>query len=82
MAMAQSSASACRRRVPLIYQGNLIGLLLVRSDICRVSGTIMNCCCSIRCGSVVVAVNQAHLFAQMQQQALTDGLTGCYNSRS
>jgi diguanylate cyclase (GGDEF)-like protein len=31
---------------------------------------------------LVVAVNQAHLFAQMQQQALTDGLTGCYNRRS
>ena len=26
---------------------------------------------------LAVAVNQAHLFAQMQQQALTDGLTGC-----
>ena len=31
---------------------------------------------------VTVAVNQAHLFAQIQQQALTDGLTGCYNRRS
>jgi diguanylate cyclase (GGDEF)-like protein len=31
---------------------------------------------------LAVAVNQAHLFAQMQQQALTDGLTGCYNRRS
>jgi diguanylate cyclase (GGDEF)-like protein len=31
---------------------------------------------------LVVAVNQAHLFAQMQQQALTDALTGCYNRRS
>jgi diguanylate cyclase (GGDEF)-like protein len=29
-----------------------------------------------------VAVNQAHLFSQMQQQALTDGLTGCFNRRS
>jgi diguanylate cyclase (GGDEF)-like protein len=29
-----------------------------------------------------VAVNQAHLFAQIQQQALTDALTGCYNRRS
>src|SRR5262249_49583021 len=31
---------------------------------------------------VAVAVNHAALFAQIQQQALTDGLTGCYNRRS
>jgi diguanylate cyclase (GGDEF)-like protein len=31
---------------------------------------------------LTVAVNQAHLFAQMQMQALTDGLTGCHNRRS
>jgi len=31
---------------------------------------------------VAVAINHADLFAQMQQQALTDALTGCYNRRS
>lgn len=31
---------------------------------------------------VAVAVNQAGLFAQIRQQALTDGLTGCFNRRS
>ena len=31
---------------------------------------------------VAVAVNHANLFAQIQQQALTDALTGCYNRRS
>jgi diguanylate cyclase (GGDEF)-like protein len=30
---------------------------------------------------VAVAVNHARLFQQMQQQALTDGLTGCFNRR-
>ena len=30
---------------------------------------------------VTVAVNHARLFEQMQQQALTDGLTGCFNRR-
>jgi len=30
---------------------------------------------------VAVAVNHAHLFQQMQLQALTDGLTGCFNRR-
>ena len=29
-----------------------------------------------------MAVNHASLFAQIQQQALTDALTGCYNRRS
>ena len=31
---------------------------------------------------VAVAVNHARLFAQTQQQALTDALTGCHNRRS
>src|SRR5437016_6723149 len=31
---------------------------------------------------VAVAVNHANLFAHIQQQALTDALTGCYNRRS
>ena len=31
---------------------------------------------------VAVAVNHAGLFAQIQQQALTDALTGCFNRRS
>jgi diguanylate cyclase (GGDEF)-like protein len=31
---------------------------------------------------VAVAINHADLFAQIQQQALTDQLTGCYNRRS
>jgi len=31
---------------------------------------------------VAVAINHADLFAQLQQQALTDALTGCYNRRS
>jgi diguanylate cyclase (GGDEF)-like protein len=31
---------------------------------------------------VAVAINHADLYAQMQEQALTDALTGCYNRRS
>jgi diguanylate cyclase (GGDEF)-like protein len=31
---------------------------------------------------LAVAVNQAHMYAQMQQQALTDALTGWHNRRS
>jgi diguanylate cyclase (GGDEF)-like protein len=69
--------------VPLIYQGNLIGLLLVRSDdMTRVWADNELLLLHTVADQLAVAVNQAHLFAQMQQQALTDGLTGCYNRRS
>jgi diguanylate cyclase (GGDEF)-like protein len=69
--------------VPLIYQGNFIGLLLVRSDdTTRVWADNELLLLHTVADQLAVAVNQAHLFAQMQQQALTDGLTGCYNRRS
>ena len=69
--------------VPLIHQGNFIGLLLVRSDdMSRVWADNELLLLHTVADQLVVAVNQAHLFAQMQQQALTDGLTGCYNRRS
>lgn len=69
--------------VPLSYQGNLIGLLLVRSDdMSRVWADNELLLLHTVADQLAVAVNQAHLFAQMEQQALTDGLTGCYNRRS
>jgi diguanylate cyclase (GGDEF)-like protein len=69
--------------VPLIHQGNFIGLLLVRSDdMSRVWADNELLLLHTVADQLAVAVNQAHLFAQMQQQALTDSLTGCYNRRS
>lgn len=69
--------------VPLIYQGGLVGLLAVRSDdMSRVWADNELLLLHTVADQLAVAVNQAHLFAQMQQQALTDGLTGCYNRRS
>jgi diguanylate cyclase (GGDEF)-like protein len=69
--------------VPLIYQGNLIGLLVVRSDdASRLWAENELLLLHTVADQLAVAVNQAHLFAQMQQQALTDSLTGCYNRRS
>ena len=69
--------------VPLIYQGNFIGLLLVRShDMSRAWADNELLLLHTVADQLAVAVNQAHLFAQMQQQALTDVLTGCYNRRS
>jgi diguanylate cyclase (GGDEF)-like protein len=72
-----------RAAVPLNHQGRLIGLLLVRSDSAAPCWTesellLMHTVAD----QVTVAVNQAHLFAQLQQQALTDALTECYNRRA
>ncbi len=69
--------------VPLIYQGSYAGLLLVRSeDVTRAWADNELLLLNTVADQLAVAVNQAHLFAQMQEQALTDGLTGCYNRRS
>ena len=69
--------------VPLIYQGSFLGMLLVRSDdVTRAWAENELLLLHTVADQLAVAVNQAHLFAQMQQQALTDGLTGCYNRRS
>ncbi|HYE66229.1 MAG TPA: sensor domain-containing diguanylate cyclase [Pyrinomonadaceae bacterium] len=69
--------------VPLIYQERFMGILLVRSDdMTRVWQESEVLLLRTVADQVTVAVNHARLFAQMQQQALTDGLTGCFNRRS
>jgi diguanylate cyclase (GGDEF)-like protein len=69
--------------VPLIYRERFMGVLLVRSDnearIWQENEVLLLRTVS---DQVTVAVNHARLFAQMQQQALTDALTGCVNRRS
>ncbi|HEY0386258.1 MAG TPA: sensor domain-containing diguanylate cyclase, partial [Pyrinomonadaceae bacterium] len=69
--------------VPLIYHERFMGVLLVRSDnsarIWQENEVLLLRTVS---DQVTVAVNHARLFAQMQQQALTDALTGCVNRRS
>lgn len=69
--------------VPLIYEGAFVGLLLVESDdAARVWADNELLLLHTVADQLTVAVKQAHLFSQMQVQALTDGLTGCYNRRS
>ncbi|HEX8707164.1 MAG TPA: sensor domain-containing diguanylate cyclase [Pyrinomonadaceae bacterium] len=69
--------------VPLSYQDRFMGLLMVRSDnstrIWQENEVLL---LRTVADQVTVAVNHARLFSQMQQQALTDGLTGCFNRRS
>jgi diguanylate cyclase (GGDEF)-like protein len=69
--------------VPLIYQGDFVGILRAESDDpARVWADTELLLLHTVADQLTVAVKQAHLFAEMQQQALTDGLTGCYNRRS
>lgn len=69
--------------VPLMFEGDFLGILLVRSDdrmrIWAENELLLLQTVSDQLG---VAVNREHLLAQLQQQALTDALTGCYNRRS
>ncbi len=65
--------------VPLTYQGNFVGLLLVHAaDPSHIWADNELLLLHTVADQLTVAVNQAH----MQEQALTDGLTGCYNRRS
>jgi diguanylate cyclase (GGDEF)-like protein len=69
--------------VPLVFQERFIGALEVVDD--NPSRTWQdNEILLLRtvANQVSVAINHADLFAQMQLQALTDSLTGCYNRRS
>jgi diguanylate cyclase (GGDEF)-like protein len=69
--------------VPLIYQKRFMGVLLVRSDDpSRVWQENEILLLRTVADQVTVAVSHARLFSQMQQQALTDALTGCFNRRS
>jgi diguanylate cyclase (GGDEF)-like protein len=69
--------------VPLIYRDRPVGVLTVRSDdpgrAWQESEILLM---RTVADQVAVAVNHARLFAETQQLALTDGLTGCFNRRS
>lgn len=68
--------------VPLIYHERMMGVLMVSSDDPQrlwQDNEIM--LMRTVADQVAVAVNHARLFQQMQHQALTDGLTGCFNRR-
>ena len=69
--------------VPLIFHERLMGALeVIAGDAARVWQENEILLLRTVADQVAVAVNHANLFAQIQQQALTDALTGCYNRRS
>lgn len=79
----ETSSEFAQAAVPLIFNGNSIGFLLVRSDNpARVWADNELLLLDTVADQLTVSVNQARLFAEMEQQALTDALTGCYNRRS
>ena len=68
---------------PLVFHERLMGALQVTAgDAARVWQENEILLLRTVADQVAVAVNHAGLFAQIQQQALTDALTGCYNRRS
>ena len=68
--------------VPVIYHDRTMGVLMVMSDDPeRVWQDNEIMLLRTAADQVAVAVNHARLFQQMQHQALTDGLTGCFNRR-
>jgi len=80
---SQASRPLTDAVVPLIHEGNPIGVVLVRSDDkSRIWADNELLLLHTVTEQLVVAVNQAHIFAQMEQLALTDDLTGCFNRRS
>ena len=69
--------------VPLIFHERLMGALeVISEDTSRVWEENEILLLRTVANQVAVAVNHANLFAQIQQQALTDALTGCFNRRS
>ncbi|MFN2576078.1 MAG: diguanylate cyclase [Pyrinomonadaceae bacterium] len=69
--------------VPLVFHERLMGALQVTSaDYTRVWQQNEILLLRTVADQAAVAVNHAGLFAQIQQQALTDALTGCHNRRS
>jgi diguanylate cyclase (GGDEF)-like protein len=68
---------------PLVFDERLMGAIQVNSnDPSRVWQENEILLLRTVADQVAVAVNHAGLFAQIQQQALTDALTGCFNRRS
>ncbi len=69
--------------VPIIYQQNYMGTLLVRAtDARRIWQKSERLLLRTVADQVALAISHARLYTQSQQQALTDALTGCFNRRA
>src|SRR4030095_7945305 len=79
---AQVNGGCAQACVPLSYRSSYVGLLLVQSDASRIWTETELLLLQTVADQLMVAVNQAHLISQLQVQALSDGLTSCYNRRA
>ena len=79
---AQVNGGRSQVSVPLVYKSSYVGLLLVQAGGSRVWDDNELLLLNTIADQLTVAVNQAHLIAQLQVQALSDGLTSCYNRRA
>jgi diguanylate cyclase (GGDEF)-like protein len=79
----RGGASICHVVIPLLYKRVFAGVLLVRSDdpshVWEEGQLLL---LNTVADQLALAVNQAHLYEEIQQQALTDTLTGWHNRRS
>lgn len=77
-----TSSEFAQAVVPLMHQEKAVGFLLIISDDpSRIWADNEVLLLHTVADQLTVAVNQARLFTEMEQLALTDGLTGCYNRR-
>jgi diguanylate cyclase (GGDEF)-like protein len=77
-----TSSEFAQAVVPLMHQEQAVGFLLILSDNpSRIWADNEVLLLHTVADQLTVAVNQARLFTEMEQLALTDGLTGCYNRR-
>jgi diguanylate cyclase (GGDEF)-like protein len=80
---ASSEAGMPLLGVPITYAGRSFGTLMVRSDDPARTWSEYEVQALLAVAHQVwEAVSQAHLFAEKEQQSLTDGLTGCENRRA
>jgi diguanylate cyclase (GGDEF)-like protein len=80
---ASSEAGMPLLGVPITYAGRSFGTLMVRSDAPARTWSEYEVQALLAVAHQVwEAVSQARLFAEKEQQSLTDGLTGCANRRA
>jgi diguanylate cyclase (GGDEF)-like protein len=81
--LAEADRGARMAFAPLAYQESYMGVLVVRTDDAqRVWQQSERLLLRTVADQVALAVSHARLFAQIQRQALTDALTGCFNRRA
>ncbi len=68
-------------RVPLIFKSEIIGAILIESNIVDQYGEHQALILSTFASQAVIAIENARLFGEVKKLATIDGLTGLYNRR-